>query len=169
MRMTTTKYRAESPPTGETFEFARSARSTEDKTFRFVWTLAPKKRGPGEHYHEDAVETFEIVSGTLRIWLDGEPKDYHPGDFVAIPPRVPHRFLNPGDEPVVVNVTLEGTRLEDTLVPIGVAVYGRKGPRLGELLRMFVAIAKLRPSIPTSRLERTFFLSVLPACSRRSA
>ncbi len=160
MRMAVTKYRGDVPATGETFEFARSARTTEDGKFRFVWTLAPKKRGPGEHYHEDATETFEIVSGTLRIWINGEARDYRPGDFVSIPPGVRHRFLNPGETPVVVNVTLDGTRMEDTMVPLAVAVHGRK-PRIGEVLRMLVAAVELLPSTPASWVERTMFMALI--------
>lgn len=154
-RLPTTKYRAESAVTGELFEFVASARTAADEKFRFVWTLAPGKRGPGEHYHESETETFEVVSGTIRIWLEGVPRDYVPGDFLSIEPGVRHRFLNPGDEPAVMNVSLDGPLMEDAFVPLGVATHGRK-VRLGDLARMFVLLAETWPSTPTSRWERGF-------------
>lgn len=152
-RLKPTRYRADSPPTGERFEFVTSARTAPDGRFRFVWTLAPGKRGPGEHHHPDETEVFEVVSGTLRIWLDGVARDCRPGDVVSIAPGVRHRFLNPGPEPAVVNVSLDGPRLEDVLVPMGVACHGRK-LRLGDVARMFVGIGEQPPSIPSKAFER---------------
>ena len=95
-----------SPPTGEHFEFRRSFHT--DGAFEFLWTLAPKKRGPGMHIHPTETETFRVVSGTLRIWIAGVARDFGPGECVAIPPGVPHRFLNPGDTPAVALVSLDG-------------------------------------------------------------
>lgn len=152
-RLAVTDLVADSPPTGERFELAASARTAADGHFRFVWTLAPGRRGPGEHYHEDETETFEIVSGSLRIWVRGEAKDYHPGDVLVVEPKTPHRFLNAGTEPAVINVSLSGSRMEDLLAPIAAAARGRK-PTLGELLRMFVGVGYYRPSVPSRTFER---------------
>lgn len=144
-----------SPPTGELFELASSARSPGDGNFRFVWTLSPGKTGPGEHVHEDETEHFEIVSGTIRIWVSGQPHDYSAGDHLVIPPNIPHRFLNPGTEPVVVNVALSGPRMEDMLAPVAVASAGRS-PRISELLRMMVSIHRYKPSTPVRPVEGWF-------------
>jgi mannose-6-phosphate isomerase-like protein (cupin superfamily) len=153
-------YRAESPPTGELFEFVASARTAPDQKFRFRWTLAPGKKGPGEHFHEHETETFEVISGTLRIWIAGEPRDLGPGASVAVPPKTPHRFLNPTDEPVVVAVSLDGTRMEDMFLPVSIAAHGRK-PRLRELAKMLVAIREYRPSTPNSRVARAVFAAMI--------
>ncbi len=142
-----------SPPTGELFELAASARSAADGHFRFVWTLAPGKTGPGEHVHEDETERFEVVSGRIRIWVSGTPTDYGPGDVLVVPPNTPHRFLNAWKEPVVVNVALSGPRMEDLLAPIAVAARGRD-PKLSELMRMMVGLRVYRSSTPVGWFER---------------
>jgi mannose-6-phosphate isomerase-like protein (cupin superfamily) len=163
-RLTPTKFRGDSPMTGETFEFVSSSRTADDQKFRFVWTLGPGKRGPGEHLHPEETETFEIVSGVLRIWIGGVARDYRPGDVVAVEPGTPHRFLNPGAEPAVVNVSLDGSRLEDALVPLAVACEGRT-PRAGDVARMFVGFGRFSPSVPTSRVGRAM-LAALAAVLR---
>lgn len=139
------------PSGAETFELAASARSAADGKFRFVWTLAPGKTGPPEHHHLEA-ETFEVLTGVLRIWIEGEPRDYRRGDTVTIPPGVSHRFLNPGDVPVVVNVALGGTRMEDGLVPVALdSVDGKPGLR--QMLRMMAGVGHYRSSVPTSWVQ----------------
>lgn len=145
----TTRFELASPPTGEHFRFATSSRSA-DGLFRFVWTLAAGKRGPGEHFHQDETETFEVVSGVLRIWIGGVPRDLHPGDRVAVPPRVPHRFLNPGPAPAIVNVTLDGPRMEDTFVPCAVAQDAK--PSGYNMLRFMVTTGVSGASTPNNQL-----------------
>ena len=126
-----------STPTGEHFEFLTSARAS-DGHFRFVWTLGPGRKGPPEHYHPTETETFEILEGTLRIWINGEPHDYSAGDAVSIPPMACHRFLNPTKEPAVARVTLDGTRMEDVLVPMALHFEGRTKIGLGDVGQIIV-------------------------------
>jgi mannose-6-phosphate isomerase-like protein (cupin superfamily) len=143
----------DSKPTGEHFRFIRSARGSGNGKFHFQWTLAPGKTGPGIHVHETETETFTIVSGTLRLWLDGTPHDLTPGQTLEVPPNTEHRFLNPGIEPVVVDVTLDGTKMEDQFIPIAAAAQrGMSMPRV--MAKMIVHIVKGRASTPTRRLER---------------
>ncbi len=117
--------------TGEHFRFHTSARTTG--LFGFTWTLAPGKTGPGEHIHPHETESFRMVSGVLRVWIRGEVRDLHPGDEVAVPPGVPHRFLNPGKVPAVVEVTLDGALLEDQFVPIAVLAAGKSDTSMRDL------------------------------------
>lgn len=142
--------------TGERFEFQTSAR-VGDGVFRFRWTLAPGKKGPPEHVHDDESETFEIVSGVLRIWIDKQPRDLHPGDRVTVPPLVRHRFFNPGTEPVVVDVSLDGPRMEDALVPFAYYAAGRTKLSFGDFTRMMVHSIEIRPSRPPSRVLTSVF------------
>ncbi len=141
---------------GETFEFQTSAK-TGDRIFRFRWTLAAGKKGPPEHVHDDEAETFSIVSGTLRIWIDGAPRDLGPGDSVTVEKLQRHRFLNPGSEPVVVDVSLDGPRQEDALVPFAVYCGGRRTLKLRDLFTMLVHASHVRASRPPSRVGAAVF------------
>ncbi len=154
----TTRYELASGPTGEHFRFATSARSADGR-FRFVWTLAPGKGGPGEHSHPRETEAFEIVSGTLRIWMDGVATDYGPGERVAIPPGKTHRFLNPLKVPLVTNVTCDGPLLEDVFVPFAVA--NDKKPSLSNFLRFMVTTSINDGSVPTPGLALTIATAVV--------
>lgn len=161
-RWPVTKYSLLSGPTGEKFEFVSSFRTPgPDPKFRFVWTLAPGKRGPGLHVHEQETETFEIVSGTLRIWIEGVPKDYVRGDFVSIPPMVRHRFLNPTKEPAVVNVSLSGAKLEDAFIPVTVDAYPGN-MKMKHFVKMTMLLAaESPPSTPQIKVERWIGLAVV--------
>lgn len=164
VRLPVTRYTAASPPTGELFELARSARTADDGCFRFVWTLAAGKTGPAQHFHEDETEVFELVSGALRIWVNEVPHDLHPGDRLEIPAGVPHRFLANGAQAAVVNVSLSGPRMEDMLAPVAVASHGR-APTTGELLRMLMSIRAYRPSVPVGAFERAALGALTAALS----
>lgn len=52
----------------------------------------------------------------------------------------------------MVNVNLDGSQMEDLLVPLAVAVHGR-GPKAGEMMRLLVTMEK-KASVPTRALER---------------
>ncbi len=77
----------------------------------------------GPHHHGELESIIYVVSGTARMrW--GEKLEYtavaHPGDFIYVPPFVPHQELNGSpdeplacvlvrsdQEPIVVNLELE--------------------------------------------------------------
>lgn len=134
--------------TGERFEFQTSAK-TGDGVFRFRWTLDGGKKGPPEHIHETESETFAVVSGTLRIWIDGTPRDIGPGQAVTVHPGVRHRFHNRGTEAVVVDVSLDGPKQEDALVPLAFRISGRK-LKLSDFFVMMVHVAEVQASRPPS-------------------
>jgi len=136
---------------GERFEFQSSAKSG-DGVFRFRWTLAKGKKGPPEHLHKTESETFAIVSGTLRIWLDGAPQDLGPGQAVTVHPGVRHKFHNRGAEAVVVDVSLDGPLQEDALVPLAHHLGGSTKMRLTDVAVMLVHVGEVEGSSPPSRV-----------------
>lgn len=57
--------------------------------------LLPGQRHP-EQYHERKEETFHVLQGELKLWLDGEESTCRPGDVVTVEPGVRHAFSSPG-------------------------------------------------------------------------
>lgn len=55
------------------------------------------------HLHRDFVQSWECVSGSGAIEVDGEQRDFAPGDRVELPRDTPHRDpYNPGEGELVV-------------------------------------------------------------------
>jgi mannose-6-phosphate isomerase-like protein (cupin superfamily) len=160
--MDATAIEASPPPdlhfsmTGEKFEFQTSAKSG-DGVFRFRWTLDAAKNGPPEHVHDGERETFAVLSGTLRIWLEDTPRDLGPGEQITVPIGVRHRFFNPGPEAVVVDVSLDGSLQEDVLVPLAYRFGGREKLGLADVCVLIVHDCEVRGSRPASRLAEAMF------------
>ena len=57
---------------------------------------------PRAHVHPEQEERFEIVSGTMKLRMNGKKIVAGPGDIVTVPPGARHKFANGGDEPVEV-------------------------------------------------------------------
>jgi N-acetylneuraminate synthase len=53
--------------------------------------MLPGQEHP-EQFHNVKEETFIVQHGTMRLWLDGEPRDLGPGDVVTVARGVRHRF-----------------------------------------------------------------------------
>jgi quercetin dioxygenase-like cupin family protein len=55
--------------------------------------------GPGAplHRHEIA-ETFLVLKGRLRVWVDGDEMELAPGELAHVRPGQAHSFANPTDE-----------------------------------------------------------------------
>ncbi len=70
-----------------------------------------------EHKHEHRSENWTVVSGTVRITLDGASKIYHVKDNIDVPIGVNHQISNVGDEMVIFVETAVGKILhgDDTI------------------------------------------------------
>ena len=55
-------------------------------------TLGPGVDGPPPHYHKDSPELFFLVSGALRILAGEEVLTVSEGDFLLVPPYMPHAW-----------------------------------------------------------------------------
>ena len=60
----------------------------------------------GDHHHGDTETAIYVVSGRPAfVFADGENEvriETEPGDYIFVPPWVPHREENPGAEEAVV-------------------------------------------------------------------
>jgi quercetin dioxygenase-like cupin family protein len=90
----------ENPVTGERLVFHETALQTGGEYTSFDAYIAPGGHLPTGHVHPSQTETFEIVSGTLTMSLDGRTVEAGPGETVVIEPGVNHDFANNTDEVV---------------------------------------------------------------------
>ncbi len=68
-------------------------------------------------YHHHRAEVWTIVEGVARVTLDGEMKDYLPGEVAIIPLGAKHRIENPGTSPCIFIEVQHGTYFgEDDIV-----------------------------------------------------
>ena len=98
------------PDTGQTEGMQRfEALSARHGGTRRIWmgeNHVAAQMNSGDHHHGEAETGIYVVSGhpAFVFLLDGEETriETGPGDYVFVPPYVPHREENPNPEPAVV-------------------------------------------------------------------
>ena len=137
--------------TGERYVVTRSAR--EGGSFAFDYSLAPGAPGPPEHSHDHDDEFFEMVSGTLRLRVDGQERTVHAGERFSVPAGVRHGLANDGSVPVQIRIEYSGAGIEEVLA--GLRTVLARGPRLTDAFHMAVItqdhLASSRPASPLLR------------------
>ena len=96
--------------TGQTSGMTRrEAVSGKTVGARKVWmgqTHVAPATNSGDHHHGEAETAIYVVSGNpVFVFAEGEEEtriETGPGDYVFVPPYVPHREENPGTEEAVV-------------------------------------------------------------------
>src|ERR687884_774051 len=105
------------------------ARTGAEKLWAGTVVIHPKAK-TGPHHHGPLESVIYVVKGRARMrW--GEQLEYvaeaGPGDFIFVPPYVPHQEINAADEPlecvlvrsgqepVVVNLDIEGVEQPQTV------------------------------------------------------
>lgn len=73
-------------------------KSTEDTNgefleMRFEIETVPED-GPFVHTHPNAEESYEVLSGVLEVYVDGEWMEVAAGEKHTVPPDTPHTFRN---------------------------------------------------------------------------
>lgn len=68
-------------------------------TMSIVDSLSPVGSGPPRHVHEAEDETFVMITGTCKVWIEGAERTAGPGESVFIPRGKEHTFKVIGDEP----------------------------------------------------------------------
>ncbi len=66
-----------------------------------VTTVSPQIAS-AKHHHGELETVIYVVSGHARIRWGANlefTEDVDPGDFIYVPPFVPHQEINPGDQP----------------------------------------------------------------------
>jgi len=92
-----------------------------------MWeTFTPPGQGPAPHMHTRETEVFRVIRGTYRFKCGDEEFDAPPGTVVALPPYVQHSWVNIGDEPGQMFVTVVPGGCEQLF--IGIETTGADTP-----------------------------------------
>ena len=101
-------------PKGSPHLFKADASITAGRFDFMTGSFAPMT-GPPLHLHREQYDTFYILEGTLTVQVDADVFDIGPGDFLSVPPGVPHTFdnLRNGGRPVrAINIMTPGGHLD---------------------------------------------------------
>jgi uncharacterized RmlC-like cupin family protein len=105
-----------------------------------IWmgeTIVPPSTGSGNHHHGRSETGIYVVQGHPEfVFLDGDEEtrlQTSPGDYVYVPPWVPHREENPDPDGEAVVVIARSTQEAivvnlDDLVWVGPVAVGRRSP-----------------------------------------
>jgi mannose-6-phosphate isomerase-like protein (cupin superfamily) len=89
--------------------FKADGEETADQYCVSEWRLEAGDSGPGPHAHEDNVELFYVLEGTMSFLAGESWLDAPAGSFLRIPAGVTHDFANRGSErAAALNVFLPG-------------------------------------------------------------
>jgi mannose-6-phosphate isomerase-like protein (cupin superfamily) len=92
------------------YEFERREYHAARPGFRITeLQIGPKQKVPW-HYHNNVHDTFYVLSGSIRIFLQDPKEDVRlsPGQTFTAPPKRPHLVTNAGETSAVFFV-LQGT------------------------------------------------------------
>lgn len=78
---------------GQRLVFRRTSRETDGELLQVaaIYTM-PTPARPPTHYHPYQEERFEVISGTLRVIVNGEERNYGAGETLVVSPGTPHEM-----------------------------------------------------------------------------
>ena len=79
----------------------RTTLAPEDSggSISIVDSLSPVESGPSRHVHHKEDETFFVITGKCKLWIEGLETIAGPGESVFIPRGTEHTFKIIGDKP----------------------------------------------------------------------
>jgi mannose-6-phosphate isomerase-like protein (cupin superfamily) len=110
-----------SQPGGERWKFLQTPGPTTGEPLRFEIVVQPGGTpfSTLRHLHPLQTERFEVISGQMRLLLNGTEHLYRRGAVVYIPPAAPHCFTNAGPKALhllaELHPALESARFFETL------------------------------------------------------
>lgn len=86
---------------GATYEFLETAKDTNGESVKLKATINRKGLLVPNHFHVFQEETFEVVSGKLTYFSDGQTSTISAGEKITFPKNTPHNHYNNEDTPLV--------------------------------------------------------------------
>jgi quercetin dioxygenase-like cupin family protein len=115
------------PATGDSYEYIETAKDNNGERVIMKASIKTKGQLVPKHFHVLQDETFEVISGTLTVWLDGITQSFSAGEKITLPKNVPHNHYNNEDTPLTylhtVTPALDFEYLMENL--IGLAADGK--------------------------------------------
>lgn len=84
---------------GGTAHYLATHATTRGMFGLYRWEMSGEPSGPGPHFHRTIMESFYVLSGTIRIFDGKDWRDSTPGDYVLIPEGGIHGFRNESGAP----------------------------------------------------------------------
>jgi len=123
----------EHPVTGERITFLETSAETNGEYATLELRVRPHGFVVAPHVHPQAVESFEIHSGTFTFMVDGEEREVREGEGATIPAGTAHAWWNSGDEEGIAKVEFRpGWKTEEFFESFfGLAQDGKVDPNTG--------------------------------------
>jgi quercetin dioxygenase-like cupin family protein len=154
--------------TGDRVEFLETSGDTEGDKLTLKMVYQSKGKRVPNHIHELQDENFEVLSGNLTLWLDGETHILSKGDRMMLPKNTPHNHYNSSNKPVIciqtVTPALDFEYLFETLFGLandGEFTDGKAGFFQEIVLLKYLESKTYRADIPI-RLQQIIMNSVGP-------
>ncbi len=94
------------PVTGERFDFRATSASTGGEYCEFDLHVAAGAPPVGAHRHPVQRKTFSVVTGTLHLVVDGQPRVLAIGEEAVVPQDTSHTWSIPSDAPAQVRIRM---------------------------------------------------------------
>jgi quercetin dioxygenase-like cupin family protein/uncharacterized protein YndB with AHSA1/START domain len=91
-------------PLGLRVEFLRTAQDTEGESLEMLVSGRPRGLFTQKHVHGSQVERLEMVSGAMKVVIDGREHLLEEGESIEVPPGTPHTQTPVGDGPGTVRI-----------------------------------------------------------------
>jgi quercetin dioxygenase-like cupin family protein len=142
--------------------FLKRAADTNGELLEMEAVYRPVSAAPPAHYHPGQEETFEVLSGALRVEVEGVVRDVGAGERIVIPRGAVHRMHNAGTEEArVIWQTRPALRSEQFFEWLyGLAMQGKANAqgvpnilRVARIMREHATEFVLaRPSLPVQKI-----------------
>jgi mannose-6-phosphate isomerase-like protein (cupin superfamily) len=94
--------------------------ANDDDRFEMDFTMFPGGFIPTLHTHPNQQERFRIVAGRPLFTVRRRKHEASPGEEIVVPPGTPHKFRNPTEEYVNINVEFRpALRTAEVFVTLG--------------------------------------------------
>jgi quercetin dioxygenase-like cupin family protein len=128
----------------------------------------------GKHVHSYITERFEVVSGTVRIHVDGRDEIARAGEVVEVRPGVVHDWWNVGDDEAHVRLEIRPAERFELMIQnlFGLANDGKTNARgVPRLLPLSLFATEFRREgefiRPPRVVQRVLFAAVAPLARAR--